>query len=104
MISASALHRIAKCPASAVLPQSHEETAAGERGTAIHKFREDCFRIGRAKALELVPGNYRATCEALQMSVLEHLDATQYAFEVAFAYNPATDTARELGRGQGRKY
>lgn len=100
--SGSAFERMAHCPSSAALPHANHETVYSSRGTAIHEFLENVNRLGRDEALSLVDAEWRQACEALN---LEGLDGKlSLAAEVALAYDFETDTARELGRGVGRKY
>lgn len=94
----SKLHRIWKCPASAVLPQSEvarpEFEPAANRGKAIHAFLENVKRVGRAAALADAPEDLRPLLDALDLDDLPvHL-----ACEVALAWNWRTSAARELGR------
>jgi hypothetical protein len=100
-ISASALPRISRCPASAVLPQVQSTSEEAEWGTVAHAFLADAVTNGRADALPRVPEAHREQCEGLDLS---WLNIGQWAAEVAFALNVATGEARELGRDTGRSY
>lgn len=100
--SGSALERSMICGASVALPHNRFTSEHTTRGTEIHSFLEACSTIGRDAALELVPEEWREVCAELNLDGL-HVHLT-LAAEVAFAYNVATDTARELGRGVGRIY
>lgn len=100
--SGSGFERLALCPTSAALPHAHHESEWTQRGTAIHEFLENVSKVGRDAALELVDEEFRETCEQLNLDGLQ--DLFGLAAEVAFAYDVTTDTARELGRGEGRKY
>jgi hypothetical protein len=102
-LSASQLQRVAVCPASAVLPRVDSVNAAAARGTALHSYLEAVPVVGRDEALASVPDEYRAACEALDLEALP-VCAVRYAAEVAFAFDPATWRARELGRSMGRDY
>jgi len=102
-VSASKLHRVAICPASAVLPQSPSREEQAVRGTVIHEFLERASTAGRDSALDGVPEQHRAICELIDLEQWP-VDPKCYTAEVAFAYNFANDTAREIGRGLGRKY
>ena len=53
------------------LPHASHSTIYTSRGTAIHAFLEDVSAIGRDAALELVDGEYRDTCEALNLDGLD---------------------------------
>ncbi len=97
--SASRLGRAIACPASNVLPIVEEEKGeAAEKGTIVHRFLQRCNEVGREEAIEEVPGDWRAACEEIDTAALP-TDPTAYAAEVALAYDPFTETARELGRG-----
>jgi RecB family exonuclease len=102
-LSASQLQRVAVCPASAVLPRVDSVNAAAARGTALHSYLEAVPVVGRDEALASVPDEYRAACEALDLEALP-VCAVRYAAEVAFALDPRTGAARELGRSMGRDY
>ncbi|HHM12440.1 MAG TPA: DUF2800 domain-containing protein, partial [Planctomycetaceae bacterium] len=54
-------------------------------------------------ALDQVPEEFVETCELIQVQALP-IDGASWASEVAFAWDPRTDTARELGRGMDRDY
>jgi hypothetical protein len=103
ILTGSGLERVALCPASVVLPRVEATSDDAERGKTIHAFLEGVNREGREKALEAVPEELRAACEALDTSKLP-TDPARYAAEVAFAYDTVTGKARELGRGIGRRY
>lgn len=103
--SASSLERAFACPPSQVYPQLR---ASGEaiwtrRGTVIHRFLERVGAVGFERALEEVPVEFQEACACIEVEKLPAFDAGAYAFEVAFAYNLANDTARELCRGLGRE-
>jgi hypothetical protein len=96
----SKIHRVWKCPASAVLPQSYRDDSkhepARQRGQHIHHFLERVKTVGRAVALTEAPADLLPLLEALDLENLPvHL-----ACEVAFAWNWREGTARELGRGE----
>lgn len=100
MITASALHRVAVCPASVALPQVRavaSEHAA--RGTVIHGFLARTLEVGRDGALEEIEDEgLRTACALIDLDRLPAVEPGAYAPEVAFAYDPTKDTARELGR------
>lgn len=102
LTSGSAFERLALCPTSAALPHAHHESIYTRRGTAIHEFLENVSNVGRDAAIELVDSEWRSVCLDLNLEGLH--DQLQLASEVALAYNVETDTARELGRGEGRAY
>jgi hypothetical protein len=102
-ITGSRVHRVWKCPPSAILPQieSDEPRPYADRGRDIHRFLE---RVGQGVSL----GDAIAECPAELRTLLECLDLanlpTHLATEVAFAYDYKARTARELGRNIGRDY
>lgn len=100
--SGSRIHRIWKCPPSAILPQIEniEPRLYAERGKDIHRFLERVGKIGRAEAISEAPEDLRTFLECLD---LENLP-THLATEVAFAYDYKARTAREIGRNIGRDY
>lgn len=100
--SGSAIERSMICDASVALPHAHYESPYTVRGTAIHEFLEACSKVGREDALAQVDEEFRDACAELNLEGLH--DQLSLAAEVSFAYNFETDTARELGRGQGRAY
>lgn len=104
-VSGSKLHRVWRCPASAVLPQvssDHAEARAEPargRGHAVHRYLERVHAIGVVEALAEVPAEHRLLCQALDVSAMPaHLST-----EVAYAYNWRDGTARELGRNLGHR-
>lgn len=103
LTSGSAFERLALCQASAALPHADHETEYSREGTMVHEFLQGVSEVGREEALRLIDEpEDRAVCEAL---ILDGLDEQlSLAAEVAIAYDFETDTARELGRGQGRLY
>lgn len=102
LTSGSAIERVSLCRASVALPHANHESEWTTRGTAIHSFLEDCSRVGRDAAISLVDEEFRGVCEELNLDGLH--EQLSLAAEVALAYDCETDTARELGRGQGRAY
>lgn len=102
LTSGSAIERAMLCEASVALPHAHYESPYTRRGDAIHSFLEACTKVGRDEALKQCDEEFRDVCAELN---LDGLDAQlNLAAEVSYAYNFVTDTARELGRGQGRAY
>jgi hypothetical protein len=100
--SGSAFERLARCRVSAALPHAHHESFYSRRGTAIHEFLESVSKVGREQALDLVEPEFQSACAELNLDGLH--EQLSLATEVAIAYDVETDTARELGRGEGRKY
>lgn len=101
-ITGSKVHRVWKCPASAVLPQgyvSSDPSPAAQRGTAIHAFLEQVGKVGRGAALANAPADVVPLLEALD---LENLPVG-LAAEVSFAWNWQTGAVRELGRNLPRR-
>jgi hypothetical protein len=106
MPSASSLDRADHCPPSHYLPVTRGAAAVyALRGTGVHDFIvrwRDHFGKDRDAALAEVPDDapHRALCEALPLDAIP--DGGK--LEVAFAYDPSTDTARILGYNIGRAY
>lgn len=97
----SKLDRALECPPSEVLPQVTEDVGAPAlRGQVIHEFRENAKLIGVEAALQNVPAEHLAVCEGIDLQKWP----ADLAPEVAFAIDPATGKARELGRNIGRDY
>lgn len=101
-LTASAMSRAMMCAASCALPQVREEREDATRGTALHEYLANVSTMGLA-ALALVPEEYRADCEALDLERLP-VGAGQWAAEVALAFHVPSGTARELGLGLARDY
>lgn len=102
-VTASGLSRTMACPGSAILPHVGSITADTEAGNARHRFFELIPQVGVAQALAALPEEFREMCAAIDLDGLP-LDGKSYAQEVAFGYDPLTDTAREVGRSIGRNY
>lgn len=101
-ITGSKVHRVWKCPASAVLTQAYEgndPSPAAKRGTVIHAFLEQVGKVGRGAALADAPAEVVPLLEALD---LENLPVG-LATEVSFAWNWQTGAVRELGRNMPRR-
>ena len=91
--TASALPRLARCPASASLPQHPvPATDATDLGTIVHR----AMRTGE------VPEDDEA--RAVFEHALEALPAGSWRWEVALALEPIEETARELGVDLERDY
>lgn len=97
-ITGSRVHRVWKCPASAVLRQFSDDYPAAEpargRGKAIHAFLQRVGTVERARLLADAPPELVPLLEALD---LENLPVG-LATEVSYAWNWRERTARELGR------
>lgn len=100
MITASAMERVAACPASAVLPQADSTTVFATRGTVIHQFLATAKGHGRDQALANVPDDCRAVCEAIDLDTLPVVLMP----EASYIYDTATGKARFLGANIGRRY
>lgn len=97
-ITGSRVHRVWKCPASAVLRQTESQDAKHEparnKGKGVHAFLESVRVIGKQAAIAESPREIVPLLEALDLDDLP----VGLACEVAFAWNWRADTARELGR------
>lgn len=100
--SMSGAERAERCPPSVILPQSNTTSSHAAEGTVMHEYLANVNTRGPAIALELVPAEFQEAMSVIDLDGLPPMD--QYAAEVSFAYNPATDTGRELGRGLDRNY
>lgn len=125
----SRVHRVWKCPPSAVLPQVVEDESryepARNKGRAIHAYLERVKAIGeiaaqaeatlsREQAMKicecfgLLQVEERLKDNQRLLSLLKALDISNLpvdlATEVAFAWNWRLRTARELGRNLNRNY
>src|SRR5690606_33417344 len=98
VITASKIERVAACPGSEALPHAESTSAAAERGSAGHAFLAAAGKLGREAALEQVPEEHRALCEAID---LDRLPVDLLA-EPAYAWDPVTGKARFLGANIGR--
>lgn len=104
----SELQRVQVCIGSAALPRVNEVTEYGSYGTKAHKFLEDLVKAGGPDAISEVLARLAnpQDREMLGAIVLDGLPLNPAAYlpEVAFAWWPVNDTARELGRGLERDY
>lgn len=91
--------RVMICPASDVLPQVREAEVDGatSRGRAIHEYLAAVPSVGWEKALAVVPMEWRADCEVIELGRLPASQPDSFAAEVCLAWDPATGTARVLG-------
>lgn len=100
--SASRLALAEVCLGAAVLAGvRREDNDACAAGRGRHRFLERVQLIGRESALAEIPSDapWRETCVALPVEEIPRGEP-----EVAFAYDPTTDTARRLGTSLGRDY
>lgn len=104
IVTGSGLERFMACRASAVLPRVYAESSTyAERGTAVHAHLERLANgVELAASLALAPEEHRAACEAVDLPALR--EDLRLSAEVAFAYNPVTDTARVIGQSLERDY
>jgi hypothetical protein len=98
--TASELPRVMMCNASAVIPRADFTTKHADRGTAIHAFLHGVRKMGRIKALELVPAEHREFCASIDVTALP-IDGEP---EVTYAWDYTCDTGRVLGHSLGRDY
>lgn len=105
-LSMSRLSASEVCAFSQVLPGVVDVTpyAYRDRGQALHQYLCDVVMRGEQEALAAVPEAFLEEVRAIDLASLPHADPAAWAVEVAYAYNPTTDTARELHRGGGRDY
>jgi hypothetical protein len=105
-VTGSQLDRIARCEASAALPQvidaNEDDRDDRDRGTAVHKFIERCSQVGRDVALAEVDEKWRGHCTDIELAKLAQ--QMKLSHEVAVAYNWVTDTARVLQPVTPRAY
>lgn len=100
--TASRLALAEVCLGAALLPRvRYESTEAMAAGTGRHRFLERAREVGRDAALAEIPADapWRATCEALDL-----VEIPEGRHEVAYAFDPATGVAREIGAAIGRDY
>ncbi len=100
----SGIERAHECRASSVLPRVWRAGGRwASRGTEVHAYLERIANgMPPAESLLLTSEEHRPAAEGVDLPALaEDLRLTA---EVAFAYNPFTDTARELGRSLERDY
>lgn len=95
----SSFGRVLECAASAVLPQTRDDSpnVARDRGTTFHRFAHRASQVGRDAALAEIPLDDpgRALCEAFDLDELP-IDYLAAEVEVAIAYDVDEDSARYL--------
>lgn len=89
--SASAIPRLLQCPVSALLPQHDYKTKYAEDGTSHHADLEAAIDVGDEDA---IPAHIQSLVQ----------EGDELITEMAFAYLPDDDTARELGRITREQY
>ena len=87
------------CPASHVLPQICETSAAQAKGLAVHRYLERAPTVGKEAALAELDEDYRALCADLEPSDIPAGDR-----EVMFVYDLENRVALVAGRGLARNY
>lgn len=100
----SGIERVVNCGASVVLPKVWLASSVyAARGTEVHAYNERISTgMDPAESLLLVAEEHRGAAEAVDLvAIAEDLSLSA---EVAFAYNPVTDTARVLGQSLERDY
>lgn len=103
-LTASHLDLAAACPASHHLPWQKDTSEAAQNGTARHAFLERAVSGDREGALELLREDLRGRMSRVDIeAILSSLPGPPLA-EVALAYDPATDMARELATDGHRDY
>lgn len=102
-ISGSEIERVEACIPSKLYPQAlRGATFHQTKGTVFHEYLYNVREHGAEQALQLAPEEWRERLALIDVSTLPASSPDSYAAEVAFAYDPVADTARELGRGLGR--
>jgi hypothetical protein len=98
--SGSRVQRAFACLASAVLPRIEVTSEPAQAGTWKHLFFAN-LRHGLDEALASVPEEYRAACEAIDVSSFTGIDA--YDSEVPLVYDVKANTARRLPPGTSHR-
>ncbi len=102
-ITASRLELVERCPAAAALPAVWTESTDDQvAGTARHRFLQRAGEVGREAAVAEVPSDAPWRAQVLGIDTDEIPTGGRY--EIAFAYDVAADTARELGQWIERAY
>jgi hypothetical protein len=89
--SASSIPRLLQCATSALLPQHDYKTKYATEGQDYHAEMESAIDVGDEDA---IPSEVLALVQ----------DGDETITEMAFAYDPVADTARELGRITREQY
>lgn len=98
-LTASRLARAEACPPSVALPQIERPSDHAEAGRARHAYCQLAPEIGSEAALAQLPAEHRDACAAIDPAWIPEGHR-----EVSYAWDPDTDTAREIGRGLSRAY
>ncbi len=103
-LTGSGFARAEACPASTFLPGVEEGPSQyAKLGEAVHRYLCLVAEVGAESALALIDEEFRDVCKVLDLDGLPHGTPEGWAFEVAFAWDPRADTARELYRGSGER-
>jgi hypothetical protein len=103
-VSPSGLGRVAACVRSEAMPHASSSSPFANKGTVAHKYLADCLEVGRELALGRVEDPADIDWLAsIDIEQLPAFDPLAYSPEIAFAYDPRTRTARELGRNISRE-
>lgn len=104
LFTASSIHRVLACPASAALPQEERHSPSAKRGSAKHWYMQRRIEgIGRAEALLEVEGDIRR--ELMDVDIDALLDGVlKPEPEVAYAFHVQTGRVRRLGVSIQRDY
>lgn len=100
-LTGSRLPIASRCLGAVVLPGVHTTSDAAEAGTGRHTYLRRVAEVGRDAALAEIPADapWRSTCEGIAVD-----EIPSGRWETAYAYHPATDTARVLGADMARDY
>lgn len=100
----SALPRIAACIRSEVIEHFRNLSEPARLGTIGHRFLANVSALGnRFAAAHQEEPRHRKWLLSIDVERLPAFYPETYAAEVSFAYNVATGTAREIGRGLTRE-
>jgi len=100
-ITPSSLPRLRQCLGGVCFPSATEQQPSMSRGTVLHAYLEALTNgTPPEKALAVVPPEWRADAEAIDLDALPPL--TSASAEVALAWDVATDECRVLGVGLTR--
>lgn len=100
--TASKLDLLERCPAAGALPSIWQESTDDQvAGTGRHRYLQRAGELGRDAALAEVPADAPWRSQVVGIDVAE-LPPGRY--EIAYAYDTATDTARLLGQWIDRAY
>lgn len=105
-LSASGIKTFTSCPSSAiddVVERHNVHVESSDHGNTVHRFIELLYNGHSAKeALDEMPAHARPFCRAIDTKSLPTMDSSRA--EVAFEYDTATQTAREVVLPAPREY